>query len=146
MLRGSSVAKVDDRGRLKVPAGFRRFIEDRYGRGMFVTSLDGASVRIYPQTVWQEIEQKLAALPTMTPARQKFLNAVNFWGQMTTMDGQGRILIQPELRKAAEVQSDVRIIGQQTYLDVWNEERFAAKIASEPLTSEDFDVLGKLGI
>jgi MraZ protein len=146
MLRGSHTAKIDERGRLKVPAGFRRFVEERYGRGMFVTSLDGRSVRMYPQVVWQEIEEKLSALPTTNPARQKFLNVVNYWGQMTTMDGQGRVLVPPELREAAEITDEVRVIGQQTYLDVWNQDRFAKKIAEEPLTNDDFEVLSDLGV
>lgn len=146
MLRGSSTAKIDDRGRIKVPADFRRFIEERYGREVFVTSVDGKCVRIYPHEVWHEIENRLATLPTMNPARNKFLNIVNYWGQMGTMDKQGRILVPQELREAMGLDGDARVLGQQTYLDVWNEEEFAAKIESEPLTDDDYEVLSSLGI
>ena len=58
MLRGNSPAKIDDRGRLKIPNGFRSFIESEHGRELFVTSLHGDSVRIYPMTVWTGIEDR----------------------------------------------------------------------------------------
>ena len=59
VLRGNAPAKIDDKGRLKVPNGFRALVQQMYGREVFVTSLSGESVRIYPMPVWQEVEQKL---------------------------------------------------------------------------------------
>ena len=58
---------IDDKGRLKVPNGFRTLIEDQHGRELFVTSLTGESVRIYPMPVWLDIEQKLARCPPRIP-------------------------------------------------------------------------------
>ena len=74
MLRGNSPARIDDKGRLKVPNGFRVAIQDTHGRELFVTSLTGESVRLYPMPVWLEIEQRLAQMPSTHPARQKFLD------------------------------------------------------------------------
>ena len=59
MLRGNAPARIDDKGRLKVPNAFRSLLESKYGRELFVTSLTGEYVRIYPMPVWLEIEQKL---------------------------------------------------------------------------------------
>ena len=64
MFRGSAPAKIDDKGRLKLPTAFRRDLEQSYGREIFVTSIRGESVLIYPLTVWQEIEDRLMALPS----------------------------------------------------------------------------------
>src|SRR3990170_1406275 len=83
VLRGNSPAKIDDRGRLKIPNGFRSFIEGEHGRELFVTSLHGDSVRIYPMAVWAGIENKLAQIPSTHPARLKFLDRVNFYGQVS---------------------------------------------------------------
>ena len=58
MLRGNAPAKIDDRGRLKVPSAFRAVIQQEHGRDLFVTSLTGDSVRIYPMPVWLEIEER----------------------------------------------------------------------------------------
>jgi len=51
MFRGSSPAKIDEKGRLKVPTDFRRFVEERYSRELFVTSVHGDCARLYPLPV-----------------------------------------------------------------------------------------------
>ena len=71
MFRGSAVAKIDDRGRLKVPTDFRRILEDRYGPEVFVTSLLGRSTLLYPLSVWDELERRLAAMPSAGAMRRE---------------------------------------------------------------------------
>ena len=146
MLRGNSPAKIDDRGRLKIPNGFRSFIEDEHGRDLFVTSLQGDSVRIYPMPVWADIERKLALIPSAHPSRLKFLDRVNFFGQVSEIDTQGRVVIPPRLRESATMVGEVYVFGQLNYLEVWNHERFIAKLQREPFTDEDARALSDLGL
>ncbi len=146
MLRGNSPAKIDEKGRLKIPNGFRTFITDEYGRELFVTSLHGDSVRIYPMPVWVEIERKLARVPSTHLSRLKFLDRVNFFGQATELDSQGRVLIPTRLRDSANMVGEVDVFGQYDYLEVWNHERFLAKLQREPFTDEDARALSDLGI
>ena len=61
VFRGNAPARIDDKGRLKIPNAFRSLIETNYGRELFVTSLTGEFVRIYPMPVWVGIEQRLGA-------------------------------------------------------------------------------------
>lgn len=146
MLRGNAPAKIDDKGRLKIPNGFRADIQDAHGRDVFITSLTGESVRIYPMPVWMELERKLAQMPSTHPARQKFLDRVNFYGQVTEFDPQGRVLIQPRLRVSAQMAGEVDVLGQQDFLEVWNHDRFAARLAREPFTDDDAKALSDFGI
>ncbi len=146
MLRGNSPAKVDDKGRIKIPTSFRKYIEERFGRDCFVTSLSGNYVRVYPMPVWLEIEKKLAALPSMNPTISRFLNLVNYFGQVNAMDEQGRLLIHPLLRQRSEINGEVAVLGHQTYLDIWNREKFESMLAAQPLTEEDRQILSSLGI
>ncbi len=145
MFRGNSPAKIDDKGRLKVPSAFRALIEQQ-GRGLFVTSLHGDCVRIYPISEWTRIEERVAALPSTLPARAKFLNRVNYYGQVAELDSQGRVLIQPLLRESAAMNGEVDVIGSAEHLELWNHERFMAKLEREPLTDEDLAVLAQHGI
>ena len=69
MFRGNAPARIDDKGRLKVPNAFRSLLESKYGRELFLTSLTGEYVRIYPMPVWLEIEQKLGA-DAVDPSRR----------------------------------------------------------------------------
>ncbi len=146
MLRGNSPARIDEKGRLKIPTGFRRFIEEQYGREVFITSHSGEFVRIYPMPVWLEIEKKLATLPSLDPTVSRFRNLVNYYGATAALDIQGRVVIQPLLRRAADVTGDVVVLGNHDHLDIWNRERFESRLASEPLDEEHQRILASLGI
>lgn len=146
MLRGNYPATVDGKGRLKIPTAFKTFLDENYGPDFYVTSLDGLSVRIYPFSVWREIEEKLAALPSMNKAKKKFLDRANYWGQTARMDGQGRVLIPSLLREAAATRGEVAVIGYLNYLDVWNMARFREHMEQSPFTDDDEQTLSNLGI
>src|SRR3989442_9073778 len=109
MLRGNYPATVDGKGRLKIPTTFKAYLDENYGPDLYVTSLDGQSVRIYPFSVWREIEEKLAALPSMNKSKKKFLDRTNYWGQNARMDTQGRILIPSLLRESAAMRGEVAV-------------------------------------
>jgi MraZ protein len=146
MLRGNYTARMDSKGRLKVPTPFRRLVEEQHGKEVYVTSLTGESVRIYPLPEWEAIEQRLSLLPTMDPARRKFLDRTNYYGQQATIDAQGRVLIHPLLRRSAEVIGDVAVLGYLTYLEVWELERFQQRLLADPYTEEDEAAIARLGI
>jgi MraZ protein len=146
VLRGNAPAKIDDKGRLKVPNAFRAVIQKDHGSDLFVTSLTGQSVRIYPMPVWIDIESRLAKVPSANPARQRFLDRVNFFGQVAELDPQGRVLIQPRLRDAAQMNGEVDVLGQQSFLEVWNHERLVARLSAEPFTDDDAKALSDFGI
>jgi MraZ protein len=146
VLRGNSPARIDDKGRLKVPNTFRSLLEGKYGRELFLTSLSGEFVRVYPMPVWLEIEQKLGEMPSTHPSRLRFLDRVNYFGQAAELDAQGRVLIPVRLRDAATMTGDVDVLGQVTYLDVWNHDRFLTKMQREPYTDDDARALSEFGI
>jgi len=144
-MRGSSPARIDDKGRLKIPTAIRA-IQDQQGPDVFVTSLTGESVRIYPMPVWLEIERKLLDMPGNHPARLKFLDRVNYYGQTSELDSQGRIVIPAHLRESASIVGDVRVFGRISYLEVWNDQRFLQKLQREAWTDDDGLRLSEHGI
>ena len=146
MLRGNAPARIDEKGRLKIPTAFRTLMEAKHGRELFVTSLTGDHVRIYPMPVWLEIEQKLGAMPTTNPSRLRYLERINYFGQAGELDLQGRVLIPVRLREAATMSGDVDVLGQVTCLDVWNHDRLLAKLQREPFTDEDARALSEFGV
>jgi MraZ protein len=146
VLRGNFSARIDEKGRLKIPTTFRTVIQERYGTSLFVTSLSGDYVRIYPMAIWEQLEAKLARIPTTHPSRSRFLDRVNFYGQPAELDRQGRVLIHPRLREAATMLGEVDVFGQYDYLDVWNHDRFVSKLERDPFTDEDAKALSDLGI
>lgn len=129
-----------------MPNAFRAVLESKYGRELFVTSLTGEYVRIYPMPVWLEVEQKLIEAPSSHPSKLRFLDRVNYFGQHGELDVQGRVLIPVRLREAATMAGDVDVLGQFNYLDVWNHDRFLTKLQREPYTDEDARALAEFGI
>ena len=146
MFRGNAPARIDDKGRLKVPNAFRALLESKYGRELFVTSLSGESVRIYPMPVWVELEEKLGRVPSTHPAKLRFQDRVNYFGQTAELDSQGRVIIPVRLRDAATMSGEVDVLGQSNYLDVWNHDRFLSKMQREAYTDEDARALSEFGI
>lgn len=146
MFRGNHPTRVDEKGRLKVPAEFKRVIDEKYGQQYYITSLDGKVAQVYPFEEWERIEQKLAGLSTFNPTKKKFLSKVNYWGQVVEMDGQGRLLIPQLLREAARIKGEVAVSGYQTYLEVRNIEAYQQKVREEKFTPDDEKTLDELGI
>jgi len=146
MFRGNHPTRVDEKGRLKVPAEFKRVIDEKYAEKFYITSLDGTVAQVYPFEEWERIEQKLAALSTFNPTKKKFLTRTNYYGQVVEMDGQGRLLIPQLLREAAQIRGEVAVLGNLTYLEVRNLEALDKEIQEQPFTDEDTKTLDDLGI
>ena len=146
MFRGNHPTRVDEKGRLKVPAEFKRVIDEKYAQRFYITSLDGKVAQVYPFEEWERIEQKLASLSTFNPTKKKFLNRTNYYGQVVEMDGQGRLLVPQILRESAQLRGEVAVLGNLTYLEVRNLEAFRKEIEEQAFTDEDTKTLDELGI
>jgi MraZ protein len=146
MFRGNHPARVDEKGRLKVPAEFKRLIDEKYGTQFYITSLDGKVAQVYPFEEWQRIEEKLAKLSNFNPTKKKFLNRTNYYGQLVEIDGQGRVLIPALLRDTADIKGEVAVVGNLTYLEVQSIEAYKKDIEENPFTQDDEKTLDELGI
>ena len=142
-LRGSAETTVDEKGRFKVPAVFREPIESVYGADFFVTSISGEDVLIYPMPVWNALEEKLAALPSVHRAKSKFLERVNTYGQAARMDAQGRLLVPSLLRETAGLSGESIVLGQNDHLKLVDRARHIAAIKASAFTDEDYDELAR---
>jgi MraZ protein len=145
MFRGNHPARVDEKGRLKIPAEFKREVDERYGAQFFITSLDGQRAEIWPMPEWQKREDKIQAMPSVS-AKKKWLDLTSYYGQVAEMDGQGRVLIPQVLRESAKTVGDVVVFGKLDHLEVANHDIFRAKLDAEPMTAEDEAALAALGL
>lgn len=143
---GHSPAKIDDKGRLKVPADFRKVIEEKYGKECFITSTDGERALVYPLAVWFDYQARLAKVPSTSLAKQKLLERVNYFGQLGSIDSQGRITVPQVLREVAGISDEVVVLGSQDHLIVWNELKMRKRLTEQPLTEEDYKELELHGV
>ena len=146
VLMGHAPARVDDKGRLKIPSDFRKLIEEKYGSDCFITSTDGERAVIYPMAVWYDFQARLAKVPSTSMSKVKLLERVNYFGQASTIDGQGRVLIPSILREVAGISDDVVVLGNTDHLIVWNEERIQKRMKANPMTADDMKELELHGV
>src|SRR6478672_8629632 len=140
-LRGNCPAKVDEKGRLKVPAVFLEELKE-YGTQFYITSITGESARIYPMKVWAELEDRLAKQPASSQSKRKFLLRTSYFGQTVELDGQGRLLLPAVLRETAQMKGEVDVFGTLDYLEVMNHTRVLDDLKNQPFTDEDWTLLG----
>jgi MraZ protein len=145
MLWGRYSAKIDNKSRLRLPAKFRRHISDTDENSFYVTSDDGHCAQIYPVSVWERVAQKFQEPPRMDPAKLKLQRFTSYYGLLTQMDPQGRILIPQSLREDARILGDVIVIGKTDHLEVWNDESFRKSLKEDPLTLEERERLAEQG-
>ena len=128
MLRGHATAKVDEKGRFKIPAEFSGTFLELCGedRRTYMTSADGERILVYPMPLWEEYERKLASLPSLDQDLDALRLALGYWGHVIPIDGQGRLRIHADLLKQLKIDGTVSIFGKQQILEIWNHERLAA--------------------
>ena len=141
---GNPKAKLDDRGRLKLPTEFKTFLEKKYGKdfnAFYITSREGEDAEIYPMPEWQQHLGKVFKLPKSLPARQKLLERYSLYGDRADMDAQGRLLIPEELRNAGMANVDVRVTGEGSLLRVKSVKSLRESVKANPLTAQEVDSL-----
>jgi len=147
MFRGNHPTRIDEKGRLKLPADFKREVDDLYGPQFYITSLDGKRAKLYPLKSWEALEASLQLMSPMDPVRKKFQDVTNFYGQMAEMDAQGRLLIPQLIRDSATVKGEVNVLGSQDHLEVVNADRFKVEVMGAgkaiELTDEDLTAFAK---
>jgi MraZ protein len=138
MFRGNHPAKVDEKGRLKLPSAFKQLVEAASVTQFYVTSTDGESAQVWPLPEWEKREAQLADSSEMEEAVQKYLSVTSYYGQQVEMDAQARLLIPQILRSAAGLDDEeVAVIGMTNYIAVHNRKRFEQTVLANRLTADD---------
>ena len=137
MFRGNHPAKVDEKGRLQLPAAFKQLVDAQHVTQFYVTSVDGKSAEIWPLPEWEKREEQLAESSTLDDAVKKYLNLTSYYGQQVEMDNQARLLLPQILRGTARLDAEVAVFGMRTYLEVHNREVFEQNLPANELTAED---------
>ena len=135
--RGNHPAKVDEKGRLKLPSAFKQLVDAEHVTQFYITSMDGKSAEIWPLPEWEKREQLLAESSTLDDAVQKYLNLTSYYGQQVEVDNQSRVLLPQILRGKASLDSDVAVFGKMTYLEVHNREVFEQSMTANEMTADD---------
>ncbi|MDR3774020.1 MAG: division/cell wall cluster transcriptional repressor MraZ [Terracidiphilus sp.] len=137
MFRGNNPAKVDEKGRLKIPSGFKTLLDAANVTQLYITSTDGRSAQIWPLPAWEARENLLAEHSNLDDAVEKYLNLTSYYGQQVEMDSQSRVVLPQKLRDKGKLDAEVVVLGKLVYLEVQNEKEFEERLLGYEMTAED---------
>ena len=142
---GEYTHKVDEKGRLALPAKFRAQLSS----GAILTRGTDKSLYLYSTEHWKPLAEKLAALPPFSSKAARALQRAVLGGATAvTPDRQGRILLPPSLREFADMgvgTTEVAVVGLYSRIEIWPAERWKQGSRETDLDEISED-LSKLGI
>lgn len=122
LFRGRAHIKIDPKGRLSLPASFRRALGK--SNSVFITNSLYRGRRFldfYPQQEWQKLEKKISQFPSLKSEVQAFQRFYISSGEPCGVDGQGRVLIPQHLRQYGQIEDDIVLVGMGHKIEIWNE-------------------------
>jgi MraZ protein len=125
VFRGTFEYRIDPKGRLPVPAPFRRALE-KAGETALVVTLHDQCLAVYAAAEWSRLEQQLLSLPPFAKATQALSRRLASQAADAKLDVQGRILLPPVLRRTAHLAADVIVIGVLNRFEVWAPDAWSA--------------------
>ncbi len=152
LFRGTQTGNVDEKGRLKLPAKVRQRFENQYeDRDVFITSLDGKVVKLFPMREWEAAETRLSEKSTESKdmdgeVKDKILFQANKYGSEESLDNQGRVLVPAVLRETAGMSGEVKILWSSNHILVLSGSQFDKVSEQKELTAEESKHAANLGI
>lgn len=122
MFRGINAIQLDEKGRMAIPIRYREHLQTTVqGRLVVTIETETRCLLLYPSTDWEQIEQKISALPSFNPVARRIQRLLLGHATEVELDGQGRILVPPPLREYGGLQKSVVLVGQGKKFEIWDE-------------------------
>lgn len=115
MFLGRFAHNLDDKGRLTIPAKFRGDLAE----GLVATRGPRRQIVLYPLREWRTLTERVDALPKMDQRASNIRRLLYAFAEDLSMDKQGRIILPQSLREYARIDSEVIIVGLNTYIELW---------------------------
>jgi len=125
--RGRSAARLDAKGRLRIPAKFREVLQNNYTDALIISQY-GECLVAYPPEKWDEMEAKTLELSQVRHEHRSFVRLFISGAEICEFDNQGRILIPPLLREDAHLDQEVIIVGMLANFEIWNKATYDLQV------------------
>lgn len=123
---GSYTYTLDDKGRVSLPAPFRR----EAGEQRFVLlQVYSPALALYPEAAWREVEERLRGVIRNDPDARMWVLSLMSSAVEVTPDAQGRILVPAKLQEAAKLSGQVLMVGAIDKVELWNPAEFEAAVS-----------------
>ena len=136
MFKGTYTHRIDAKGRLPVPAAFRRALQQEGATSVVMTSLDQC-LAAYAPSEWARLEHHLRAMPAFSRQVKALTRLLMSRAADCQLDVQGRILLPAPLRTGAGLEREALVVGVLNRFEVWSPERWAAFVADSEKLLDD---------
>ena len=137
MFRGSYRHSIDHKGRISIPARFRRLLSSDAGDTFIIARGLEACVALYPIDEWSRMEERLRSRSFHDPVNRRFLRQMSLDLGEETLDAQGRLSIPPRLLEHAALKREAMVNGVMDHIEIWDPEIFDQYLKSSDRTYED---------
>jgi MraZ protein len=124
---GSYLNQVDDKGRVTLPAAFRKGAAAGASY-VLIHAHHGEALTLYPDHTWGEVQERMRSLALSHPDKRHALLSLTANAQEVSPDKQGRILIAERLRSQVGIAEEVRLVGALDRIELWNPEAFSRAV------------------
>lgn len=128
MFRGVNGVNIDAKGRIVMPTRHRdRLQQDSRGCVVLTIDTEERCLLLYPIAAWEDIESKLAALPSFNPAARRIQRLLIGHATEAELDSHGRILLPPLLREYAGLNKHAMLVGQGKKFELWDDKHWQGR-------------------
>lgn len=145
MFQGASELSLDAKGRMAVPVKHREGLTAPSAGRLVITAHPEGCLLLYPLQEWTPIRDRVMTFPSLDRTASLWKRLLIGFAEEHTLDGNGRVLLSPELRKFAGIEKQVMFVGQGSHFEIWNAAAWDAQLkaltsgaAGLPPGTEDF--------
>lgn len=128
MFQGATELSLDAKGRLAIPSRHRDALQVQAEGNLVLTAHPHRCLLLYPRPAWEPIRSRIMAFPSLDPQASKLQRLLVGFAEEVGMDGAGRVLVSPELRKFAALDKRVMMVGQGSHFEIWSVEAWEAQL------------------
>lgn len=139
MFRGQFQHSIDAKGRIALPARFREtLVASGDSRFILTPALFDPCLHLFPMRAWEELEEKIAELPSMDPHVVRFRRLYVSAACECEADKHGRLLIPSPLREKMRLEKDALWAGMGRHLELWSTQEWEAALQMSPEQETNF--------
>lgn len=135
--RGSYSHTIDHKGRVSIPARYRRQLSGDADETFVVLRGLETCVALYPSDEFRHLDERLRARSFSDENTRRYQRMMLVDSRDETLDAQGRVALPPRLIAHAQLTKDVLVVGMLDHLELWNPELFEKYLQSSPKTYEE---------
>jgi MraZ protein len=130
MFQGAAALNLDAKGRLTVPSRHREALQGKSpaAASLVLTAHPDHCLLLYPAAAWEPVRARVMSFPALDASFSVWKRLLVGFAEEVGIDAAWRVLVSPELRKFAQMEKQVMLVGQGSHFEIWNQEAWEKQL------------------